>query len=156
MWQRRLCGLVGHARGAQARRLATGAGPDLGLGATLQRAVAFGPSEVAAFVRLTGDTNPIHQSLPAAQAAGFERCLVPGIMAASLFPALIGSAVPGALYLTQTLKFRAPVQVSEPMLASVTVSRISGRRLTFDTQLTDSAGAVRVSGSALAMLPPST
>lgn len=62
-------------------------------------------------MRLTGDTNPIHQSLPAAQAAGFERCLVPGIMAASLFPALIGSAVPGALYLTQTLKFRAPVQV---------------------------------------------
>ena len=37
---------------------------------------------------------------------GFEAPVVPGMLCASLFPAIIGSKFPGVLYLTQTLKFR--------------------------------------------------
>lgn len=33
-------------------------------------------------------------------------------MCASMFPAIIGSNFPGAIYLTQTLKFRKPVEVA--------------------------------------------
>ena len=33
---------------------------------------------------------------------------MPGILCASLFPAIIGTAFPGAVYLMQDLKFRSP------------------------------------------------
>ena len=40
--------------------------------------------------------------------AGFKDCLLPGMLCASLFPAIIGSAFPGAVYMMQDLKFRSP------------------------------------------------
>lgn len=43
--------------------------------------------------------------------AGFSGQVLPGVLCASLFPALIGSNFPGAIYLSQTLKFRAPALV---------------------------------------------
>lgn len=42
---------------------------------------------------------------------GFQAPILPGILMASLFPAIIGSRFPGAVYATQTLNFRAPAQV---------------------------------------------
>ena len=42
--------------------------------------------------------------------------MLPGMMCASLFPAIIGSAFPGALYLSQTLKFRQPALVKPELL----------------------------------------
>ena len=36
---------------------------------------------------------------------------MPGLLAASLFPAIIGSAYPGVLYASQELKFRQVIQV---------------------------------------------
>ena len=47
-------------------------------------------------------------------AAGIGGAIIPGSLCASLFPAIIGSAFPGALYLSQTLKFRNPALVSLP------------------------------------------
>lgn len=78
--------------------------------------------DVNAFVQLTGDSNPIHGAgsssscTPAAAAA-----VVPGMLLASMFPAIIGSRFPGALYLSQTLKFRLPAAVGTAVLATVTV-----------------------------------
>ena len=43
--------------------------------------------------------------------AGFGGAVLPGMLCASLFPAIIGSQFPGALYLTQTLNFRQPALV---------------------------------------------
>ena len=37
--------------------------------------------------------------------------MLPGSLCAALFPAIIGSRFPGALYLSQTLKFRRPALV---------------------------------------------
>lgn len=43
--------------------------------------------------------------------AGTGDAIIPGSMCAALFPAIIGTAFPGALYLSQTLKFRNPALV---------------------------------------------
>ena len=43
------------------------------------------------------------------QSAG--RPILPGLLYAALFPAIIGSRCPGALYLSQSLKFRAQALV---------------------------------------------
>jgi hypothetical protein len=71
----------------------------------------FTAEDVEAFLKLTGDANSIHTDPAAAKAAGLQAPIVPGIMMASLFPAIIGTNFPGALYLSQTLKFRQPAEV---------------------------------------------
>lgn len=116
--------------------------------------------DVDTFVSLTGDSNPIHSGskaaaddgAPATRQAADEAVVVPGILMASMFPALIGSRFPGALYLSQTLKFRRPAAVGTRVQATVTVSKHSGSRVTFDTVCKDSDGQVLVDGTALALI----
>lgn len=45
-------------------------------------------------------------------ATGFTHPVLPGMLCASLFPAIIGNQFPGAVYLTQTLNFRQAALVS--------------------------------------------
>lgn len=78
---------------------------------------------------------------------------MPGMLCASLFPAIIGSQFPGALYLTQTLNFRQPALVKEPLEAEVIVKKINGRRVMFETICRRSSDqAVLVDGAALARI----
>ncbi len=71
----------------------------------------FTVPDVVAFVALSGDHNPIHTQAEAARAVGLPGPILPGMLSASLFPAIIGSNFPGAVYLSQTLKFRNYVLV---------------------------------------------
>eukprot|EP00198_Chlamydomonas_reinhardtii_P013816 XP_001703153.1 MaoC-like dehydratase [Chlamydomonas reinhardtii] len=115
---------------------------------------AFSAEEVKHFVLLTGDANPIHASDVAAKTAGFSAPVLPGILVASLFPAIIGSQFPGTVYVSQTLRFRSPALVGEPVTATVTVRKVSGRRVAFDTSaVLQHSGAVVVDGEALALMP---
>ena len=43
---------------------------------------------------------------------GLPGAVLPGSLCAALFPAVIGSRFPGAVYISQTLKFRRPALVS--------------------------------------------
>ena len=87
---------------------ASAAAADDGLapGATFSLSKRFGAGEVAAWAALTGDSNAIHVDARAAAAAGLAAPILPGLLLAALFPAIIGSHFPGALYLSQTLRFR--------------------------------------------------
>ena len=69
------------------------------------------------------------------------------------------------MYATQSLAFRAPVLVGQAVTAEVTLTRITGRKASFDTRASlvfsdkhrgSEAGsaAVAVDGKALALLPP--
>ena len=53
---------------------------------------------------------------------GVGGAIIPGSLCASLFPAIIGTAFPGALYLSQTLKFRNPALVSAHAVRCSTVA----------------------------------
>ncbi|KAA6419148.1 MAG: dehydratase, partial [Trebouxia sp. A1-2] len=113
----------------------------------------FQAAEVEAWATLTGDANPIHTSASAASDAGFSAPVLPGMLCASLFPAIIGSQFPGALYLTQTLNFRQVALLHEALEAEVTVKKISGRRVMFETVCRRSSDqAVLVDGAALARM----
>jgi 3-hydroxybutyryl-CoA dehydratase len=67
---------------------------------SLQR--SFTQQDIDTFTRMTGDSNPIHRG---------AKAIVPGLLAASLFPAIIGSANPGVLYAKQDLSFRQAIGV---------------------------------------------
>ena len=83
----------------------------LTVGTDFQLTRQFTASDVANFVALTDDANAIHTDSTAATAAGLSSPIVPGILMASLFPAIIGSNFPGAIYVSQTLKFRKYAEV---------------------------------------------
>lgn len=116
----------------------------------------FTQQDVDGFVGLSGDSNPIHVDPSSAAAAGYEAPIVPGMLMASMFPAIIGSTFPGALYLTQTLKFRRHACVGTTVHAEVIVATRSGQRVTFNTTCKDALGNVLVDGTALALIKEPT
>lgn len=91
---------------AAAAAAASGPPPALVPGAVLTTSKRYTPAEVAAFTSSTGDSNAIHVDSAAAAAQGLPGAILPGLLMAALFPAIIGSAFPGALYLSQSLKFK--------------------------------------------------
>lgn len=121
-------------------------------GDSLATSRTFDAAAVAAFLAATGDANPLHVDHAAAAAAGLGAPILPGMLMASLFPGLVGSAYPGALYLTQSLRFRQHAHVGLPVTATVTVKKASGSRVTFDTVCQAPDGRVLVEGEALALI----
>ena len=136
--------------------------PRVSVGATFSTTRVFTEADVAAFASVTGDPNPIHVDARAARSAGFEGTVVHGMLCAGMFGAVIGATFPGAVYATQSLSFRAPVLVGQAVTAEVTLTRITGRKASFDTKVRvfpgkregdESAAAIAVDGKALALLP---
>ncbi|CAI7797335.1 unnamed protein product, partial [Closterium sp. NIES-54] len=121
----------GHATGTRRINTRAHAPPPVFTGEQWTTAHAFTAAEVAAFAHMTGDLNPIHLDARAAEAAGFAECVVHGILAASLFPALIAKHHPGAIYVSQTLRFLAPVHVGEQVTATVEAISVVAHRHRF-------------------------
>jgi 3-hydroxybutyryl-CoA dehydratase len=90
--------------------------------------------DVVAFAEISGDRNPIHLSDEFAARTPFKTRIAHGIYTASLISAVIGTRLPGpgAIYMTQSLKFLAPVRISDTVDASVEIVDLSdkGRRAT--------------------------
>jgi 3-hydroxybutyryl-CoA dehydratase len=127
--------------------------PPPAVGAEFCTSKRYTPNEVAAFLAATGDANAIHVSGAAAAAAGLSAPILPGMLLASLFPAIIGSTFPGALYASQSLAFRAPAAVGAEVRACVVVTAASGSRVRFRTEATAAeGGALLVDGEAIAIL----
>ena len=86
----------------------------------------FGAPEVAAFVALSGDDNPIHLDAAAASAAGFEREIVHGALVLGLISRLLGTTLPGpgTVIIEQQIRYRRPVFVGEPVTAHVEVTSV--------------------------------
>jgi 3-hydroxybutyryl-CoA dehydratase len=116
----------------------------------------FGDDEVRRFAELSGDFNALHVDDAAAARSRFGRRVVHGMLTASLFTRLLGMELPGrgAIYLSQTLRFSAPVYVGDEVEAVVEVSAVDvGRkRLTLGTTCRNEQGVTVVSGEALVMV----
>eukprot|EP01059_Diplonema_ambulator_P006125 TRINITY_DN1589_c0_g1_i2.p1 TRINITY_DN1589_c0_g1~~TRINITY_DN1589_c0_g1_i2.p1 ORF type:complete len:156 (+),score=31.98 TRINITY_DN1589_c0_g1_i2:51-470(+) len=107
----------------------------------------FTLSETTAFLKTIGDANHIHTDI--------EKGIVPGMLSASLISGVMGTQLPGpgSVYLSQTMKFRAPAKFSDVLTAQVTVTQLSKSRRTIrmDTVVRNSDGKVVVEGEALGM-----
>lgn len=84
----------------------------------------FHQQDVTAYSELCGDSNPIHTHETAAKSAGFNGCVVHGMLCASLFPAIIASCLPGATLETKTIRFKQPVLVGECLRAEAKVRQV--------------------------------
>ncbi len=95
-------------------------------------------STVTLFAEVSGDVNPIHLSDDYAAQTRFGQRIAHGMFTASLISAVIGTRLPGAgaVYLSQTLRFLAPVRIGDVVAAIVEVAEMveKGRRVRLDCQ----------------------
>lgn len=79
--------------------------------------------DVSLFAELSGDANPIHLCDRYAASTKFGQRIAHGMLTASLVSALLGTKLPGpgAVYLSQTLTFLAPVKIGDVVTARVEV-----------------------------------
>jgi len=96
---------------------------DLKVGMTERLRKTIASSDVVGFAEVTGDRNPIHLSEHFAAKTPFGTRIAHGLYTASLISAVLGTRLPGpgAVYISQTLNFRAPVKIGDTVEVSVAV-----------------------------------
>ncbi len=99
---------------------------DLAVGMTETLAKTVSSHDVVGFAELTGDRNPIHLSEHFAAKTAFGRRIAHGLYTASLISAVLGTRLPGpgAVYVSQTLNFRAPVRIGDTVEVAVTIAEL--------------------------------
>ena len=100
---------------------------DLSIGLSETYAKEVKSSDVIGFAEISGDRNPIHLSEHFAAQTPFKGRIAHGLYTASLISAVIGTRLPGpgAIYMKQTLNFRAPVRIGDIVTARVEVLELS-------------------------------
>jgi len=86
------------------------------VGQVLEAQREFTKENTAQFTELTGDSNVLHTT-----------SIVPGHFVASMIPGLIGSHICGAVYLSQTIKYTAPVRFGDTVTTRITVKSVSAK-----------------------------
>jgi acyl dehydratase len=126
---------------------------EVGDGAEITRRAS--DADIAGFVESVGDYNPVHSDPAYAAATQFEEPIAPGIWTAGLISAVIGTRLPGpgAIYLSQDLKFLRPVKLGDVIRARVEVletNRVKNR-MRLRTVCTNQRGEDVLTGEALVM-----
>ena len=126
----------------------------VGLSARIQRTVT--EADILLFAGVSGDTNPLHLNEAYAQGTIFRGRIAHGILTASLISAVFGTLLPGpgAVYVTQNLRFKAPVRAGDTVDTRVTVAEIDADRKRVVMQAVCKVGErVVVDGDAVLMVP---
>jgi acyl dehydratase len=112
-------------------------------------------ADVAHFVEAVGDRNPVHSDPAYAATTIFKEPIAPGIFTAGLISAVIETRLPGpgAIYLSQSLKFMKPVMFGDTVTARVEVAEVVAERnrLRLTTLCTNQRGEEVLAGEAWVM-----
>jgi len=96
---------------------------DLAIGQTASFGKTVTEADVVLFAAVTGDTNPMHHNAEYAKESIFGERIAHGMLAAGLITKVLGTQLPGpgTIYMSQSLKFRAPVRIGQTVTATVEV-----------------------------------
>ncbi len=129
---------------------------DLTVGIAEEVSNAVTDTMIEQFAGVSGDDNPIHLDEDYAANTMFKGRIAHGMLGASFISAVIGTRLPGpgAVYMSQSLKFRAPVRIGDVVVTRAEVAEIDleKKRVTLRTTCTVSGKAV-IEGEALVMVP---
>lgn len=109
---------------------------DLSVGMSDLFAKTVTEADIVLFAGISGDTNPVHLNAEFAAQTMFKERIAHGMLSASFISTVFGTKLPGpgAIYMNQTLNFKAPVCIGDTVVASVILREINGRRVTFDCE----------------------
>ncbi|MDH3579405.1 MAG: 3-hydroxybutyryl-CoA dehydratase [Hyphomicrobiales bacterium] len=99
---------------------------DLSVGMTEKLSKVVSSADVVGFAEITGDRNPIHLSEHFAAKTPFGTRIAHGLYTAGLISAVLGTRLPGpgAIYISQSLHFRAPVRIGDTVEVTVQVEEL--------------------------------
>ncbi|MFZ5711011.1 MAG: MaoC family dehydratase [Pseudomonadota bacterium] len=127
---------------------------EIGMSRYLQKRIT--DRDIELFAEVSTDRNPVHLDDAYARDTIFEGRIAHGILTASLVSAVIGEQLPGhgTVYLSQSLRFMAPVRPGDLVVAEVKVAAIdhARRRVTLETQCAV-GDTVVLKGEALVLAP---
>jgi 3-hydroxybutyryl-CoA dehydratase len=122
--------------------------------ASLSRIIS--DSDIRAFAELSGDFNPVHLDDDFARTTRFGRRIAHGMLGASLISTVLGTKLPGqgAIYLSQTIQFLAPIFPGDTVTAKVTVTNIKEGKpiLTLETVCENERGETLIKGEAVVLV----
>ncbi len=83
-------------------------------------------TDIVLFAGLSGDTNPVHLDEDFAKPTLFKGRIAHGMLTAGFISAVLGTKLPGpgCIYLSQSLKFKAPVRIGDTVVARCTATAI--------------------------------
>ena len=114
-------------------------------------------ADVYLFAGVTGDFNPAHLDAQEAARGMFKERIAHGMLTAGLISAVLGMQIPGpgAIYLSQTLKFLAPVKFGDTITARAEVveRNVDRNRVTLKTTCVNQEGKAVIDGEAVIMPP---
>jgi 3-hydroxybutyryl-CoA dehydratase len=103
---------------------------DLSVGMTSIFAKTVTEADIVMFAGISGDTNPVHINQLFAEGSMFKNRIAHGMLSASLISTVVGTRLPGpgCIYVSQNLRFRAPVKAGDTVVARATVKEIMPER----------------------------
>ncbi|MBS4803617.1 MAG: MaoC family dehydratase [Clostridium sp.] len=114
-------------------------------------------ADVVLFGGVSGDLNPAHFNEEYSKETMFKGRIAHGMLSASYISTVLGMQLPGpgTIYLSQELKFTAPVKFGDTITATAEViERIEEKnRITLETICLNQRGEVVVKGKAVVMPP---
>lgn len=126
----------------------------LGMEAEFERTVTGNDIEV--FADVTGDANPIHLNEDYAATTMFRSTIAHGMLTAGFISAVLGTKLPGpgAIYLSQSLRFKAPVKPGDKVVARARITELKPERRRVTLACECSVGdTVVLDGEAELMVP---
>ena len=125
-----------------------------GMSESLTRTVT--ERDIELFGEVSGDRNPMHFDEEYARNTPFKGRIAHGMLSASYISTILGMQMPGpgTIFMSATVRFRAPVRIGDTVIATCTVREANQekRRVMFDCACKVGDTTV-VEGEALVMAP---
>ena len=129
--------------------------PSLHPGDKASRTLRISDEMIRAFADLTGDHNPVHLDDAFASTTRFGRRIAHGMIVAGLISTTLANELPGpgTVYLSQQLRFKAPVYPGDTITATVEVREIRADKpiITLATVCINQDGTVVLDGEAVVL-----
>ena len=113
-------------------------------------------ADIITFAGISGDTNPVHLNHEFASETIFEGRIAHGMLTASFISTVIGTKLPGpgCIYVSQNLRFKAPVRTGDTVMATCTITGLNPQRRFAEIKTVCTSGeTVVVDGEATVLVP---
>lgn len=129
---------------------------ELSVGDTAIFAKTVTEADIVAFAGVSGDFNPVHVNEEFAKDTMFKGRIAHGMLSAAFISTVFGTKLPGpgCIYVSQMLKFKAPVRIGDTVTAKVELTALAPEKkfATFRTTC-EVAGKIVLDGEATLMVP---
>ena len=131
---------------------------DLQIGDKFSTARLVTDELVRKFAEVSGDYNPIHLDEEFAKTTRFGKRIAHGMLSGAFISAVLGNEFNNRkiIYLSQTMKFIAPVYIDDTVTTASTVTNIREDKgiVRLETICTNQNGDTLVTGEAVVMIMP--